>query len=133
MSLTAQKTCSIVIIIEYAAVPSIGIGECVGAVEVVQHGEVCSGVHDVQVRRPPGGLRPVDHSGDPIAFPQDVSGMKVTVYQALVGRRGTLSEDVDGPSPELRPRGSSSAPQDHLEPRTRTVAADDHHLPACRG
>jgi hypothetical protein len=31
--------------------------------------------------------------------------MKVAVYQALVSRRRILSEDVDGPLPELRPRG----------------------------
>ena len=37
----------VMIIIEHAAMPSVAIGEGVGAVEVVKHREVCSGVHHV--------------------------------------------------------------------------------------
>ena len=43
----------IVIIIKYPAMPSIGIGKSVGAIEVVQHGEVRQLLPDVHVRRPP--------------------------------------------------------------------------------
>src|SRR5215212_8055577 len=57
-------------------------------------------MHDIQVGRSPGGLGPVDHSGDSIALPQDVAGMEVAMYQPMPGRRRALIEDVDRASPE---------------------------------
>ena len=63
----------IMIIIEYPAMPSIGIGKCVSAVKVVQHGEVRSGVHDVQVRGPQEvsaqSITPVIRSPSHMMFP----------------------------------------------------------------
>jgi hypothetical protein len=75
------------IIVEHTAVPSIGIGEGDGAIKVMQDREIGSGVHHVEIRRSPRGFRPIDHAGDPIAFPQDVSGVEVTMHQPLLGRR----------------------------------------------
>src|SRR4029450_13361124 len=68
-------------------------------------------MHDVEVSRAPGGLGPVDHSGYSIAFPQDVSGVKITVDQPSMRRWWTLVEDVDRASPEL----GSRRPAGHLK------------------
>src|SRR4249919_846141 len=68
-------------------------------------------MHHIQVRRPPGSLCPVDHAGDPIAFPQNVSWMKVAVHQALSAWRWLLTEERDRPLPKPGPRG----PGRHLE------------------
>src|SRR5512132_3058132 len=68
-------------------------------------------MHDVQVRRPPGSLCPVDDAGDPIAFPQNVPGMKIAVHQAVSAWRRLLSAERDRPLPKPGPRG----PGRHLE------------------
>ena len=85
-----------------SSLPLVVVAKLFGQVSREQHGEIQAAVPNIDVSRTEGGVGSVDDSSDPVAAPQDVEVLVVTMHEAAMAAAGSTG-GLDRCLPEMRP------------------------------